>query len=142
MNYPKLFFPVNRRVSAWSLTALVSIALWIFDGNLHAQTPGASSMDAVPYSDPQPLQDLLNLDDAQLQNRLNNDWNQVRQTLDRFSPSGSAASPTPRAFAGSQDECLRTRSQAACRVYLGNLVAINKEKQQQGGLLSNPLAPM
>jgi hypothetical protein len=142
MNYPKLFVLVSHRSAAWSMMALVSIGLGIGGGNLHAQATGTSSLAALPYRNPQPLQDLLNLDDIRLQNRLNNDWNQVRQTLELFFPAGSATFGTSRAFAGSRSECLRNRSAAACRAYLSNLVAINKEKQQQGGLLANPLAPM
>jgi hypothetical protein len=142
MNYPKLFLLVSHRIAAWSMMALVSIGLGIGGGNLHAQATGSGSLEALPYRDPQPLQDLLNLDDTRLQNRLNNDWDQVRQTLELFFPAGSATSGTSRAFAGSQSECLRNRSAVACRVYLSNLVTINKEKQQQGGLLANPLAPM
>jgi hypothetical protein len=142
MNHPKLFLVASHRIAAWSMLALASIAAGAGGGNLHAQVPGTSAFESLPYRNPQPLQDLLDLNDAQLQNRLNNDWNQVRQTLEGFFPAGTATSATPRAFAGSQNECLQNRTAPACRVYLSNLVEVNKEKQKQGGLLANPLAPL
>jgi hypothetical protein len=138
MSYSKFICPPDLRISAWLTTALVSmLALWFCAGSVHAQPAGASARDALPYNDPKPLQDLLKLDDAQLKNRLSNDWSAIRQTLDRFFPARSVAA-MPRGFTGSQNACLRSRSVPACRVYMSNLVEINKENQRQGSLLANP----
>lgn len=138
MNYPAFIRSPDLRISAWLMTALVSIMALLFcAGSVHAQPAGASARDALPYNDPKPLQDLLKLDDTQLKGRLTNDWSAIRQTLDRFFPAGSVAA-MPRGFTGSQNTCLRSRSVPACRVYMSNLVEINKENQRQGSLLANP----
>ncbi|MEN3292416.1 MAG: hypothetical protein V7642_1669, partial [Burkholderiales bacterium] len=139
MRHAKLFFHASHRLSAWSMViVLFGIGSSISTPSLHAQTARAPSPDAQPYRDPQVLQDLLKLDDAQLQSRLNSDWAAIRQTLDGFAPPVTAYRAS-KSFAGTQDACLRIRSLAACRTYMSNLVEINKGKQWQGSLLANPL---
>jgi hypothetical protein len=117
---------------------LASIALWVCCANTHAGTSRANPFDALPYHSPKELQGLVKLDDTQLQARINTDWNKIRETLDRFYPAGLALTPH-RAFAGPQQACLQNRSVAACRIYMRDLIEINKQKEQQGGsLLLNP----
>lgn len=132
-------FSMSRRICTWSITAIVGIGPWVGVGDLHAQPAGAGALEALPYKDPQPLQDLLALDDGRLQRRLDSDWSSIRRTLDGFVPPGTVITSAPRVLIGSQHECLRSRSAPACRVYLASLVEINREKQQQGGVLANPL---
>lgn len=119
----------------------LSIGLAIGGANTHAQANRANSVDALPYHNPQELQVLVSLDDHQLQNRINTDWNNLRKTLDRFFPSGLLLTPHRHAFAGPQQACLQSRSAGACRIYMRDLIEINKQKERQGGsLLFNPWA--
>jgi hypothetical protein len=119
---------------------LASIALWVCCANTYAGPSRANPLDALPYHNPKVLQDLVDLSDQQLQARINTDWNKIRETLDRFYPPGLVLTPH-RAFAGPQQACLQNRSVAACRIYMRDLIEINKHKEQQGGsLLLNPWA--
>jgi hypothetical protein len=129
--------PLRRRIWAWSLTVAVGAGPW---AGLHAQSPGAG-LGGLPYQDPKPLQELLALDDAGLQRRLDSEWSAMRQVLDGFVPPGAEITAVPRVFIGARDECLRSHLAPSCRIYLGTLVEMNKEKQQQGSLLANPLGP-
>jgi hypothetical protein len=139
MTRATLSFHSSHRLGAWSMAiVLFGIGSSVATPNLHAQTARAPAPDAQPYRDPQPLQDLLKLNDAQLQSRLNSDWPAIRQTLEGFAPSAAASRPS-KIFSGTQEACLRIRSLPACRAYMSNLVEINKGKQRQGGLLANPL---
>jgi hypothetical protein len=123
------------------MVVLVSIGLWMSSADTHAQTDRANPYGVLPYHNPQELQDLVNLDDRQLQDRINTDWNNLRKTLDRFFPPGLVITPHRQGFAGPQQGCLQNRSAPACRTYMRELITINKQKEQQGGsLLHNPWA--
>ncbi|MEN3293845.1 MAG: hypothetical protein V7642_3098 [Burkholderiales bacterium] len=125
---------LRYRLWTFSITMFVSIALWVCCANTHAQTSRANGADVL-------LQDLINLDDHQLQGRIESDWAEIRATLDRSLPPGQVAAPRPHGFAGPQQACLQSRTAAACRIYMRDLVVINKQKEQQGGsLLLNPWA--
>lgn len=146
MTHLKLKTFSRHRLLALTVTVPVSIALWVSCAHTHAQTVGENPREVLPSQDTKELVDLVNLDDRQLQARINTDWNRIRETLDRFSPPASAANNRNRqGFAGPQQACLQNRLASACRTYMRELIELNKQKEQQGekeqqggSLLLNP----
>ncbi|QDZ29540.1 hypothetical protein [Noviherbaspirillum sp. UKPF54] len=99
-----------------------------------------SPFAAVPFLEPQPLQELIALDDGEFLRRLF-DARQGSRLVDRLFPAELTIFPLSHGFAGAQDACLRMRTPQACRLYLHDLVTINEDKLQQNRVLSNPFAP-
>lgn len=102
--------------------------------------PEQSPFAAAPFLDPQPLQELIALDDGEFLRRLF-DARQGSRLVDRLFPADPAIFPMSHGFAGARDACLRLRTPQACRLYLHDLVMINEDKLQQNRVLSNPFAP-
>ncbi|MDB5771979.1 MAG: hypothetical protein JWM42_2353 [Burkholderia sp.] len=129
-----------RRGRLWACSMMVSAGCGLCAISPY---PHAQAARANPYDVPEPreLQELVKLDDRQLQSRIDTDWTNLRKTLDRFLPPGMESGPHRPSFVGPQKECLENRSASACKIYMRELIAINKPKDQQGGsLLLNPWA--
>lgn len=100
-----------------------------------------SPFATAPFSDPMPLQQLIDLEDREFL-RLLFDTSRGPKLLDRFFPPDTVIFPMSHGFAGTQDACLRTRSAPACRLYVHDLITINEEKGPQNRAFSNPFAPL
>lgn len=103
-------------------------------------TPEQNPFAAAPFLNPQPLQELIALDDSEFLRRLFDTQGGTR-LVDRLFPAELTTFPISHGFAGARDACLRTGTPQTCRLYLHDLVTINEEKLQQNRVLSNPFAP-
>jgi hypothetical protein len=90
----------------------------------------------LPARDPAPLEKWLALDDARFNALINANWNSVVAVLQDYNPPGTLAFP-PLSFAGPQRSCLEDQVPAACRVYIADLVRINRGRSGTAAA-SNP----
>lgn len=95
----------------------------------------------LPFNDPQPLLQLMTLDDSAFLRRLF-DTGSGPDILDRLFPSGQTVYPMSHGFAGPQSTCLQTRSALACRLYMADMITINEDNGSQSRVHSNPFAPL
>lgn len=128
-----------RQLFPTVVTALFSGLAAIAQAQEPASAP--SPFASAPLNDPQPLQQLIGLDDSEFLRRLF-DTSRGPDLLDRFFPPGTVIFPMSHGFAGTQDACLRMRSAPACRLYVHDLITINEEKGPQNRVFSNPFAPL
>lgn len=122
----------------------------------HPATPGAAALllalacpplaaqdrdpfDALPDRNPQELQQLLELDDAQFNNAVQeNNGARFRSIVSAFDPPGTSVFPVSHGFAGVRQACLVARTPVACRLYVSDLLAIQRERQNAAGVSNNP----
>lgn len=102
--------------------------------------PEQDPFAAAPFTNPQPLEALLALDDGEFLRRLFAASGGT-SLFDRLLPAGATVFPMSHGFAGARDACARMRTVQACRLYLHDLIMINEEKLRQHRVLSNPFAP-
>lgn len=95
--------------------------------------------DVLPDRNPQPLQQLLELDDTQFSNVLQEDNGaRFRSIVAAFDPPGTAVFPVSHGFAGARQACLAARAAVACRLYVSDLLAVQRERQDAGAATNNP----
>ncbi|WP_420472645.1 hypothetical protein [Noviherbaspirillum sp. ST9] len=98
--------------------------------------------DTLPDRDPQALQQLLDLDDTQLSRLLQeSDGARFRSVVSAFDPPGAAIFPLSHGFAGARQACLAARTATACRLYVTDLLAVQRERQSAAAVSSNPFTP-
>lgn len=103
-----------------------------------AQEP-PDAFDTLPARDPQPLQQLADLDDAQFQNAIaENNGARFRAIVAEFDPPGLSVFPVSHGFAGVKEACLRARVLTACRLYTIDLLTVQREKRNRAGVTNNP----
>jgi hypothetical protein len=102
---------------------------------LKGAIPAASYMPEVwltisdlPYVDPQPLRDMMALDDAAYQQMLTSDGARVRQTLRTYIPAHVILFPAPMGFTGPWDSCLQSLGAPACRMAMNSMISIMNNK--------------
>jgi hypothetical protein len=103
----------------------------------------ADPFDAIPARNPQPLQQLANLDDASF-NRLvsENGGAAFRQMITPYDPGDTPIFPLSHGFDGARKACLVQRNPVACRLYTVDLLNIQLEKQNRGAVpVSAPAQP-
>lgn len=95
--------------------------------------------DSLPDRNPQELQQLLDLDDTQFSRLLQeNNGARFRSVVSAFDPSGATVFPLSHGFAGTKRACLVASTTAACRLYVSDLLAIQRERQNAAAVSSNP----
>ena len=103
-----------------------------------AQEP-PDPFDAAPSRNPQALQQLANLNDAQFQSVLaENNGARFRAIVAEFDPPGLSVFPVSHGFAGPKEACLRARVATACRLYTSDLLAVQREKENRAAVTNNP----
>ena len=102
---------------------------------LKAQEP----FDVLPERSPQALQQLLDLDDAQFSRLLQeNNGAQFRAIVSPFDPAATVVFPVSHGFAGAKQACLVARTSVACRLYVSDLLAVQRERQNATAVTNNP----
>jgi len=125
-----------RRVTAWAAPFLLVLTC----APLGAQE--RNPFDVLPDRDPRALQQLLDLDDVQFARTLQeNNGAQFRSTVEPFDPPGTTVFPVSHGFAGVKQACLAARTATACRLYVSDLLAIQRERQTAAGVTNNPFTP-
>jgi len=128
----KLFHPATP----WAAPLLLALAC----SPLAAQD--RNPFDTLPDRNPQELQQLLELDDAQFNNAVQeNNGARFRSIVSAFDPPGMAVFPISHGFAGVRQACLETRAAVACRLYVSDLLAVQRERQNAAGVSNNPFTP-
>ena len=95
--------------------------------------------DVLPGRDPQALQQLLDLDDTQFGRLLQeNNGARFRSIVSAFDPPGTAVFPVSHGFAGMRQACLVARAAVACRLYVSDLLAVQRERQNAAAVTNNP----
>jgi hypothetical protein len=113
------------------LCTAATLAVTGFAGAAHAQI---NVFDVLPYRNPQTLQQWMKLDDAQFTRLLDTRFDHVHKVLDRYYPPDLVIVPIPLGFAGPQQSCLTyptSHAPLACRIYMGDLIAIMLAKQKK-----------
>lgn len=102
-----------------------------------AQIPAASYMPevhisnlALPYVDPQPLADMMQLGDDAYDALLRDEWPRVEGVMHRYLPPHVILMPpTPMGFSGPWDACMRLHTRVACREAMNNMIGLMMGKQ-------------
>lgn len=125
-----------REQLLWAVCACTFQAL---PAQVNAQ---AQPFSALPFKDPQQLEQWLALDTPAFQALLQNNWRAVENELNAHFPPGLVISPVSHGFAGPQRTCLQDRAPLACRIYMGDLARINRQRAggPPAGTLNNPFA--
>lgn len=132
----------DRPAGAAGATEVVAMSTrrWLLRNNpppAPAQIPAASYMPevhisnlALPYVDPQPLVDMLQLGDDAYDALLRDDWPQVESVMHRYLPPHVILMPpTPMGFSGPWDACMRLHTRLACREAMNNMAGLMMGKQ-------------
>lgn len=97
--------------------------------------------DALPNRDTQQLQQLLDLDDTRFGQLVQeNNGARFRSIVSAFDPPGTAVFPVSHGFAGVKQACLAARAAVACRLYISDLLAVQRERQDAAAVSNNPFA--
>gem|GEM_PF-2891081 len=96
------------------------------------QTSVTMSLADLPYKDPQPLVDMMAMNDADYQNQLSSNWPTVENMLQQYIPPNVQLYPVPLGFYGPMDSCLQQHGLAACREYMNSLIGLMRSKQPSG----------
>jgi len=82
---------------------------------------------------------LLDLDDTQFNNAVQeNDGARFRSIVSAFDPPGTHIFPISHGFASARQICLAARNATACRFYVRDLLAIQRERQDAAEASNNP----
>lgn len=126
-------------MKAFRLAAGVAAPLLMALASLPLSAQERDPFDALPDRNPQELQRLLDLDDAQFSRLLQeNNGAGFRSVVLPFDPSGTTIFPLSHGFAGTRQACLAARTTVACRLYVTDLLAVQRERQNAGAASSNP----
>lgn len=101
------------------------------------QIPAASYMPevhisnlALPYVDPQPLVEMMQLGDDAYEALLRDGWSQVEGVMHRYIPPHVILMPpTPMGFSGPWDACMSMHTRLACREAMNNMIGLMMSKQ-------------
>lgn len=101
------------------------------------QIPAASYMPevhisnlALPYVDPQPLAEMMQLGDDAFDTLLRDDWSRVEGTMHSYLPPHVILMPpTPMGFSGPWYACLGQHTRLACREAMNNMIGLMTSKQ-------------
>jgi hypothetical protein len=96
---------------------------------------------AVPFYDPQALQEIASLDDEAFLNRLFGPSGNVL-LIEQLFPPDLTVFPISHGFAGVQDVCRRTHNTYACRLHVHDLISINQRHAAPSGTYTNPFEPL
>ncbi len=122
-----------------SLFVMFAFAFQMLPAQVNAQ---GQPFSAIPFRDPQLLEQWLALDTPAFQALLQNNWPAVESELNGHFPPGLVISPVSHGFAGPQRTCLQDHTPLACRIYMGDLARINRQRAggPPAGTLNNPFA--
>lgn len=96
-------------------------------------------LDVPPEHNSPELQQLLELDDTQFNKALQeNNGARFRSVVSAYDPPGTSAFPVSHGFAGAKQTCLVTRAAVPCRLYVSDLLAVQRERQNAGAASNNP----
>ena len=95
----------------------------------HSSEPILISLNDIEYRKPDKLIELQQLNDADFQNLLANNWKQVENTLQKYIPAGvDFAPPVPLGFYGPWSSCMTTHFHLACREHITLLIGLMESK--------------
>ena len=101
------------------------------------QIPDASYMPevhisslALPYVDPQPLQAMMEMNDADYEAMLRDEWPRVEGVMHQYIPPNVILMPpTPLGFSGPWVSCMESHAALACREAMNNMIGLMIGKQ-------------
>ncbi|HVL75441.1 MAG TPA: hypothetical protein VM406_05450, partial [Noviherbaspirillum sp.] len=82
----------------------------------------------LPFVDPEPLAEMMRLDDASYSRLMTDEPERVRQTMYRYAPANVVLFPAPLGFVGPWDSCLQQPALLACREAMNNMIGLMNSK--------------
>lgn len=99
------------------------------DGGTQTE-PKLITLADLPYVDPQPLDQMLAMNDAGFASMLASQWPQVETVLHTYIPPDVDFNfPTPMGFIGPWKSCMTEHSPAACREHMNQLASLMRSKR-------------
>jgi hypothetical protein len=119
--------------------AIPSLLVLALAGSPALAQDSSNPFGVLPPHNPQPLIQLANLSNQQLQHLIQkNGGATLRTILARFDPPDAVVFPISHGFAGSKEACLHQLNVTACRLYIGDLIAMERERQEKASAGNNP----
>ncbi len=109
--------------------AFAVLASTLVAAQAHSASLTLITLDDIEYRKPDKLVEMTQLNDADYQALLADNWDKVENTLQKYIPAGvDFAPPVPLAFYGPWKSCLTTRYPPACREHMTQLIALMESK--------------